>query len=350
MAEIPAAIFQDWSNGDTIHAEEYEQEREIMRVAINDNNANILANVAGLALKQALAEKGQASGYAGLDAGAKLLLENFPDAVLGQVQYQGTWNATTDTPTLPDATTVKGHYYIVATAGTYGAVVYGIGDWAISNGVEWQKVDNTDAVSSVFGRTGAILAATNDYTWAQIDKTLSSLADIAIRSAGDLNSGFLPMDRIQTGVINASKLDPAIMEDVELGIHRTADILDHPDGSVTDAKLDDDPTAIKARVGDLAEDVESHIEDTYTEGAHGLDNTMAKFKAGSSSYTDNDTSQTFADAFCTAGSLVEISITSATEPQGVWSVESAAGTFTITSTEPETDDITFDYYIIKAGA
>lgn len=46
-------------------------------------------------------------------------------------------------------------------------------------------------VTSVFGRTGAIVAATNDYTWAQIDKTVSSLADLTTRSAGDLNSGTL---------------------------------------------------------------------------------------------------------------------------------------------------------------
>lgn len=48
------------------------------------------------------------------------------------------------------------------------------------------------AVSSVFGRTGAVVAATNDYTWAQIDKATSSLADITTRSASDLSSGTLP--------------------------------------------------------------------------------------------------------------------------------------------------------------
>lgn len=50
-------------------------------------------------------------------------------------------------------------------------------------------------VTSVFGRTGNITAATNDYTWAQIDKTTSSLADITTRSAGDLSSGTLPDGR-----------------------------------------------------------------------------------------------------------------------------------------------------------
>jgi hypothetical protein len=47
-------------------------------------------------------------------------------------------------------------------------------------------------VSSVFGRTGAVVAATNDYTFAQINKTTSSLADLTTRSASDLSSGTLP--------------------------------------------------------------------------------------------------------------------------------------------------------------
>lgn len=86
------------------------------------------------------------------------------------------------------------------------------------------------AVSSVFGRTGAVVAALNDYTWALIDKTVSSLADIATRSASDLNSGTLPDARfpatlpavsganltalnasnIANGTLNAARLPSAI--------------------------------------------------------------------------------------------------------------------------------------------
>lgn len=38
------------------------------------------------------------------------------------------------------------------------------------------------AVSSVFSRTGAVVAVANDYTWAQIDKATSSIADITTKS------------------------------------------------------------------------------------------------------------------------------------------------------------------------
>ena len=47
-------------------------------------------------------------------------------------------------------------------------------------------------VNSVFGRSGTVTAQTDDYTWAQINKATSSLADLATRSASDLSSGTLP--------------------------------------------------------------------------------------------------------------------------------------------------------------
>lgn len=45
MANIPANIFKNWNNGETMTEADYEREREIIRVAINDNNATAdLAN------------------------------------------------------------------------------------------------------------------------------------------------------------------------------------------------------------------------------------------------------------------------------------------------------------------
>lgn len=90
----------------------------------------------------------------------------------------------------------------------------------------------------------------------------------------------------------------------------------------------------------------SAVLDEIDAAAAKNDAALSKFKTGTGTYTDNDTSQTFNDAFCTALSLVVISITGST-PAGIWSVVSGAGSFTITSTASESTDITFDYYIIK---
>lgn len=113
---------------------------------------------------------GTANTLATLDSNGKVPSSQLPDSVLGQVEYINTWNASTNSPTLPAPTGVKGDYYVVSVAGTQtganfegGSLTFAVGDWVISNGTVWQKVDNTDAVVSVFGRIGAVIADAADY-------------------------------------------------------------------------------------------------------------------------------------------------------------------------------------------
>ena len=91
-------------------------------------------------------------------------IQNQISAMVGGVMFQGTWNANTNTPTLASGTGTKGHYYIVDVSGTTtldGKSDWRVGDWAIFNGTAWDKVDNTDAVSSVNGFTGAVSLSTS---------------------------------------------------------------------------------------------------------------------------------------------------------------------------------------------
>jgi hypothetical protein len=86
-------------------------------------------------------------------------------AMAGFVNYEGTWNASTNIPTLTSSVGTKGDYYVVSTTGTTnlnGITTWTQGDWAIFNGSAWEKVDNTDLVSSVAGRTGAVTLTTSD--------------------------------------------------------------------------------------------------------------------------------------------------------------------------------------------
>ena len=126
--------------------------------------------------KQSTSEKGQADGYAPLDSNNKVPTVHLPDSLVGAVVYQGTWDASADSPTLPTPDlSNKGHYYIVSVPGTYLGITYAIGDWAISNGSAWQKVDNTQDVNSVFGRQGNVVANKSDYAtfYADIDDAYS---------------------------------------------------------------------------------------------------------------------------------------------------------------------------------
>jgi hypothetical protein len=92
-------------------------------------------------------------------------LQNQINGLIGSTIYQGTWNASTNTPTLTSSVGTRGWYYIVSVAGTTnlnGITDWQVGDWAIFDGTAWQKVDNTDAVVSVNGQTGAVSLTTDN--------------------------------------------------------------------------------------------------------------------------------------------------------------------------------------------
>ena len=110
-------------------------------------------------------DAGAALGVATLDASGKVPLSEIPDSIIGALSYQGTWNASTNTPTLTSSVGTKGYYYVVSVAGTTnlnGITDWQVGDWAVYNGTAWQKIDNTDSVTSVNGFTGAVVLTTTN--------------------------------------------------------------------------------------------------------------------------------------------------------------------------------------------
>ena len=81
----------------------------------------------------------------------------------GGLSYQGTWNASTNSPTLASSTGTNGYYYIVGTSGSTnlnGITDWVIGDWLLFNGTVWQKIDQTNLVTSVNGQTGTVSVGT----------------------------------------------------------------------------------------------------------------------------------------------------------------------------------------------
>ena len=72
-------------------------------------------------------------------------------ALTGVLQFEGTWNASTNTPTLASNVGTSGDYYIVSVAGSTnlnGITDWAVGDWAVFGNTTWTKVDNT-AVGSM---------------------------------------------------------------------------------------------------------------------------------------------------------------------------------------------------------
>ena len=78
--------------------------------------------------------------------------------------FQGTWNASTNTPTLASGTGTTGHFYIVSTSGSTnldGVTDWVTGDWAVfieQGGTDaWEKIDNSSVLDGAgTGQTVAL--------------------------------------------------------------------------------------------------------------------------------------------------------------------------------------------------
>ena len=153
---------------------------------------------------------GVPSGVASLDSGGKVPVSELPAAVLGALSYQGTWNASTNTPTLASGVGTKGYYYVVSVAGSTnldGVTDWLVGDWAVYNGTAWQQIDNTDTVESVNGQTGVVVLDAADVgavgTITSSDGSINvvttgSTVDIAVSEASPAST-LLGSVRNQTG-------------------------------------------------------------------------------------------------------------------------------------------------------
>jgi len=160
-------------------------------------------------------DAGSANGVATLDAGGKVPVSELPAAVLGALSYQGTWNASTNTPTLTSSTGTKGYYYVVSVAGNTnldGITDWLVGDWAVYNGTVWQKVDNTETVTSVNGQTGAVVLTTTNIA----EGTNLYYTDARARASVSAGTGISYVSG--TGVITNSAPDQTVVLNAGTGI------------------------------------------------------------------------------------------------------------------------------------
>ena len=130
----------------------------------------------------------------------KIAVSYLPDIVLGQLVYGGTvtgagvatlsTNAKTklgtssNNITLTNNTTAttgyaanEGIFYVVSDDGNFASLGLKTGDWLISVGSAWKKIDNTDEVTSVtVAATGPVVSSTSTSQTGNVSTTIS-LAD-----------------------------------------------------------------------------------------------------------------------------------------------------------------------------
>ena len=125
---------------------------------------------------------GTANGITPLDYNSKIPVQYIPNTILGQVKFLGIWDGSNGS-SISAANIVSGGYYVTQTSGSsipnggvstqtlalisalsaFGRPYWDVGDWIISNGTTWDKIDNTDSISSWNGRVGAITPLSGDY-------------------------------------------------------------------------------------------------------------------------------------------------------------------------------------------
>lgn len=138
-----------------------------------------------------LAAEGVANGVATLDSSGKIPVTQLPSVVM---EYQGSWNPNTNTPTLSDGTGTNGYvYYVTAlrSAAVSGLtdpsmVNFQIGDLIIYSAAvgKWQLVTPAAGVQSVNGSQGAVTVnainqLTGDVTAGPASGSASAAATIA---------------------------------------------------------------------------------------------------------------------------------------------------------------------------
>jgi hypothetical protein len=125
-----------------------------------------------------ISKKNQANGYAPLDAGGKVPIQNLPSTLL---IYQSVWDASSNDPALLAVDlSKKGFVYNVSTAGTQFGINFKLGDWLIYNnlGVA-EKSDNSDDVTSVNGKQGNVTLNASDIAETSTLKWLTSILKTA---------------------------------------------------------------------------------------------------------------------------------------------------------------------------
>jgi hypothetical protein len=166
-----------------------------------------------------LTQKGDPNGVATLDSAGKVPVSQLPNSVM---EFQGAWNANTNTPTLADGVGNAGDVYRVSVEGTQdlgsGNITFYVGDFVIYSGSVWQRSPMADGVVSVNTQVGAVVLDSDDISdsgktnkWAsagQLTKvdylTVTASTDLdTIRSASHTHSNKSVLDDITAAYTTA---------------------------------------------------------------------------------------------------------------------------------------------------
>lgn len=125
-----------------------------------------------------------------------------PRAVNG-LSYQGLFDASLGID--PTSSSI-GDYYIISVAGTINSVSYSVGDWIVLSSVgDWERINNSNLINSVYGRTGSVTASEGDYN-------LNLLSDVDLTTSPPSANQYLKYNGTQwiPASLSYSESDPLV--------------------------------------------------------------------------------------------------------------------------------------------
>lgn len=119
----------------------------------------------------------------------------------GALTLQGDWNADTNTPTLVASTGTKAETFRVSVAGATnldGITSWEVNDLAYFDGSVWRQSQSGE-VSSVFARTGPVVAVASDYNASQVDNDSNVAGTFVSDALNTLDAQALSLPTVGTG-------------------------------------------------------------------------------------------------------------------------------------------------------
>ena len=206
------------------------------------------------------AEMGVASGVATLDNTGKIPLSQFPEAILGQLVYGGTFNASglanlssnaktklgIDEATLQLVNSAEGDggwvkhqgiYYIASAKSNFASLDFNPNDILLATATAWFKIDNTDFVTSVAGKQGVVTLSFTDIgdgASGNLSVTLSNINETISNNFNTLSQKIEGTESALSGEIASTKaeLNSAISTTKEELVNTIASTKDELTGKI----------------------------------------------------------------------------------------------------------------------
>lgn len=122
----------------------------------------------------------------------------------GVLNYRGSHDASTGAPASP----ATGDFYKISVAGSFGGHTFAVGDSAIYNGSGWDKIDNTEQVTSVAGKNGAVTLVAADVT--DFTAAVQSVGDPRYLGINAKAADSELLDNLDSGQFVRSDVDDAV--------------------------------------------------------------------------------------------------------------------------------------------